>query len=205
VGLTLYSRRTLVSPEVRYLVEDHVPSIKMGVRLPSGAAFDFYGLHPKPPLMRSSAKGDTEVLRASREIQASKYPAVLAGDLNDVPWGYTNQRFLEVSGMVDPRVGRAFEATFEAGTPFFRWPIDHVYVTPDFGVLAFERLRDVGSDHFPLLADLRLGPALAPRVSGREISDAPSLAATPSAESKASLSFRMRGSDVGGDRPRTIA
>lgn len=155
-GLSLYSRLPLSSPEVRYVVEGYVPSIKTGVRLGSGATVDFYGLHPKPPLMHASAKGDSEVVRVGREIGASGRPSVLAGDLNDVPWGYAAQRMLEVSGMADPRIGRAFDATFKADNPLMRWPIDHVYFTPDFGLIAFDPLRDVGADHFPLLAELCL-------------------------------------------------
>lgn len=45
-GMMLFSRLPLADPEVRYLVEDYVPSIRAGVRLPSGAIPIFYGLHP---------------------------------------------------------------------------------------------------------------------------------------------------------------
>ncbi len=157
-GLSLYSRLPLVSPQVRYLVEGYVPSIRTGVQLSSGKEITFYGLHPKPPLMHSSAKGEAEVLRAGREIARSEQPVILAGDLNDVPWGEAAQRFKRVSGMADPRVGRAFDATYKADNPLMRWPLDYVYVSPDFGVIRFEPLANVGSDHFPLLADLCLRP-----------------------------------------------
>lgn len=157
-GLTLYSRLPLSSPEIRYVVEDYVPSIKTGVRLGSGALVDFYGLHPKPPLMHGTGSGEAEVIRVGREIGASGRPSVLAGDLNDVPWGYAAKRMLDVSGMVDPRIGRAFDATFKAGNPLMRWPLDHVYFTPHFGLIAFDPLRDVGADHFPLLAELCASP-----------------------------------------------
>lgn len=155
-GLSLYSRLPLASPEIRYLVDDYVPSIKAGVRLPSGEIFDFYGLHPKPPLMHSAERGETEVVRAAREIRSAGRPAVLAGDLNDVPWSYAQQRFREISQMRDPRLGRAFGATFKADNPLMRWPLDYVYFTPGFGLVRFEPLDDVGADHFPLLAELCL-------------------------------------------------
>ena len=158
-GLMLYSRLPLVSPEVRYLVDDYVPSIKTGVRMPSGETFDFYGLHPKPPLMHSSTQGDVEIVRAAREIRASGDPAVLAGDLNDVPWSYAQEHFREISGMADPRIGRAFDATYKADNPLMRWPLDYAYFTPDFSLMTFEPLGDVGTDHFPVLAELCLAPA----------------------------------------------
>ena len=158
-GLTLYSRLPLVSPEVRYLVDNYVPSIKTGVQARSGLSFDFYGLHPMPPMMHSSAKGEAEVLRAGREIGKNDQPAILAGDLNDVPWGDTAQRFKRISGMADPRVGRAFDATYKANNPLMRWPLDYAYITRNISVNGFTPLPDVGSDHFPLLADFCLRPS----------------------------------------------
>lgn len=157
-GLALYSRLPLVSPEIRYLVEDYVPSIKSGVRLRSGETIDFYGMHPKPPLMHSATTGDKEIVRAAKEIGGSQRPTVLAGDLNDVPWGSAQERFRELSEMSDPRLGRAFAATFKADNPLARWPLDYVYFTPHFAMMGFEPLKDVGTDHFPLLADLCLTP-----------------------------------------------
>ena len=153
-GLTLYSRLPLASPQVRYLVEDYVPSIKSGVTLRSGATVDFYGLHPKPPMMHDTAPGESEVERVGREIGASGRPAVLAGDLNDVPWGYALGNMLDASGMADPRVGVGFDGTYQTGVPLMRWPIDHIFFTPHFALQLFDPLGDVGSDHFPLLADL---------------------------------------------------
>lgn len=152
-GMALFSRLPLVGPEVRYLVDDYVPSIETGVRLRSGERISFYGLHPKPPLMHDTARGDAEVIRAGREIARGDGPAVLAGDLNDVPWSYTTQRFLEISGMQDPRVGRAFDATFWPVRPLIGWPLDHAYVTEGLQVVRFDPMRDVGSDHLPLLAE----------------------------------------------------
>lgn len=154
-GMGLFSNLPLEDPQIRYLVDDYVPSIRTGVRLPSGKIIGFYGLHPKPPLSHDPSRGDAELLRAAREIAASFEPAILAGDLNDVPWGATTQQFQKISGMSDPRVGRAFDATFRLA-PLLKWPLDHVYATPHFRLLAFDPLRDVGSDHLPLLAEMCL-------------------------------------------------
>lgn len=152
-GMALYSRLPLAGTEVRYLVDDYVPSIKTRIELGPQQSFNFYGLHPKPPLMHDTARGDAEVIRAGREIAASSQPAILAGDLNDVPWSYTTQRFLRISGMLDPRVGRAFDPTFWPDKPLLGWPLDHAFATGHFSLARFDPLPDVGSDHAPLLAD----------------------------------------------------
>jgi hypothetical protein len=41
-------------------------------------------------------------------------------------------------------------------------PIDHVFFTPDFRLLDFARLPDIGSDHLPVMARLCHGPGAAP-------------------------------------------
>ncbi|WP_126173929.1 endonuclease/exonuclease/phosphatase family protein [Altericroceibacterium xinjiangense] len=155
-GMMLFSRLPLSSPQVRHPVEGYVPAIESGVNLPSGKSFQFYGMHPKPPAAHDTTRGDAYLMQVAREIGQNNRPAMLAGDLNDVPWGWTNQDFQEASGMQDPRVGRAFDATFTTSNPLARWPLDHAYVTPHFGIVGFDPLEDVGSDHFPLLADVCL-------------------------------------------------
>lgn len=156
-GMALYSRLPVEEAEVRYLVDGYVPSIKTAVRLRSGGRIHFYGLHPKPPLMHNPSRGDAELIRAAREIARSPTPAILAGDLNDVPWAKTTQRFQEISGMRDPRVGRAFDATFWPAQPVIGWPLDHAFATEGFRVIEFEPMRDVGSDHLPLVAEFCTG------------------------------------------------
>lgn len=153
-GMMFFSRLPLKNARVGHLVQGYVPSIRAWVELPSGGGFTFHGLHPKPPLMHSSAAGDAEVMLVGREVRRSEQPAIVAGDLNDVPWSATTQRFQKVSGMRDPRIGRAFLATFKTGNPLMRWPLDHIFVTDAFRLVSLNRLPDVGSDHFPLLAVL---------------------------------------------------
>jgi endonuclease/exonuclease/phosphatase (EEP) superfamily protein YafD len=153
-GMMLFSRLPLRNARVGHLVLDYVPSVRAWVELPSGSGFAFHGLHPKPPLMHSSKTGDTELMMVGRKVRRSGEPSVVAGDLNDVPWSATTQRFQQVSGMLDPRVGRAFLATFMTDNPLLRWPLDHVFVTDSFRLVSLDRLPDVGSDHFPLLATL---------------------------------------------------
>lgn len=159
-GMMLFSRLPLKNARVSHLVRGYVPSIRAWVELGSGSGFAFHGVHPKPPMMHSSRTGDTELMMVGRKVRRSAQPSVVAGDLNDVPWSAITQRFQQVSGMLDPRVGRAFLATFTTNNPILRWPLDHVFVTESFRLVSLERLPDVGSDHFPLLVKLcEVGPA----------------------------------------------
>lgn len=158
-GMVLYSKFELMDPQIKYLVEDDIPSIHTKVRLPSGQIFKLYGIHPQPPVPQEnprSTERDAEILIVAKEAVKSKIPVVVAGDLNDVAWSYTTELFLKVSKLLDPRRGRGFYNTFHAHYWFLRWPLDHVFCSAHFELCNLKRLSSIGSDHFPMLIELCL-------------------------------------------------
>ncbi|MCE6987951.1 endonuclease/exonuclease/phosphatase family protein [Dyadobacter sp. CY323] len=157
-GMLLYSRLELVDAEVRYLVDEEIPSIKTKVRLPSGEMFDLYCVHPTPPVPGEnlySTERDKELLLVAKEVKASNLPSIVIGDLNDVAWSYTTNLFTKISGLLDPRIGRGFYNTFHAKIPFLRFPLDHVFCSTDFKLVSLARLENFSSDHFPILITLQ--------------------------------------------------
>ncbi|GJD75775.1 endonuclease/exonuclease/phosphatase family protein [Methylobacterium goesingense] len=154
-GLMFYSKLPLTDPQVRFLLEDDVPSVRTGVTLRSGQTFTFFGVHPRPPHPgQSSAPRDAELVMVAREVAADGRPAVVAGDLNDVAWSKTNDLFQRISGLLDPRIGRGLYPTFNAKWPLLRWPLDHIFFSDDFLLGRIERLPHIQSDHFPILISL---------------------------------------------------
>ncbi len=160
-GMHLYSRLELVDARIAYLVEDGVPSIHGDVVLRSGERVRLHCLHPAPPSPTenaTSAERDGELLLVARELDASAGPVVVMGDLNDVAWSASTRLFQKVSGLLDPRIGRGLFSTFHAGYPLLRWPLDHVFCSPDFTLVRIRRLGQIGSDHFPIEAVLQHTP-----------------------------------------------
>jgi endonuclease/exonuclease/phosphatase (EEP) superfamily protein YafD len=163
-GMHLFSRLELENPEVRFLIEDDVPSVRTRVQLKSGDWIDFYGLHPRPPKPKQDTEArDAEILIVGKEVKAAGKPAIIAGDLNDVAWSHTTRLFQRISGTLDPRIGRGMFSTFHAKYPVFRWPLDHVFHEESFTIRELKRLGYFGSDHFPVLAELCYEPKAAPR------------------------------------------
>ena len=162
-GMLVYSRLELLQPEVKFLVQADVPSIHARVKLRSGALVELRCVHPRPPAPQEAKDAkprDAELIVVGRELKEKqkRAPAIVLGDLNDVAWSRTNYQFQELSGLLDPRIGRGFYHTFHARYPFLRYPLDHCFHTKHFRLVSFTRLRKFGSDHFPVAIKLSFEP-----------------------------------------------
>lgn len=157
-GMLLYSKLEFINPEVRYLVDEEIPSIKTKVKLPSGQIIQLFCLHPTPPVPGEnlySTERDKELLLVAKEVKKNPAPSIVIGDLNDVAWSYSTTLFTKISGMLDPRIGRGFYNTFHAQHRFLRFPLDHVFCTTDFKLNKMKRLENFSSDHFPIFISLQ--------------------------------------------------
>jgi endonuclease/exonuclease/phosphatase (EEP) superfamily protein YafD len=182
-GMLLYSRLELVNPEIRFLIEPGIPSIRAQVRLRSGTLVTLYGVHPRPPGLEAPDKdkdsgseeaageegedGDREdsdmrdaelLLVATEAKELGDVPVIVAGDFNDVAWSRTTHLFQRLGGFLDPRVGRGLFNTFDTRSRLMRYPLDHVFASRHFTLVELRRLPDIGSDHFPVLVILDYTP-----------------------------------------------
>jgi endonuclease/exonuclease/phosphatase (EEP) superfamily protein YafD len=160
-GMILYSKLPIEHSQFRFLVDPEIPSLDPVVTLRSGQKVKCYFVHPKPPAPQeepSSKPRDKELIMVAKEAKVMKLPVIVAGDLNDVGWSFTNRLFQENSGLLDPRKGRGMYSTFNAKYPVLRWPLDHVFISRDWRVVKLERLDYIGSDHFPIYFELSFEP-----------------------------------------------
>ena len=161
-GMILQSRLELIDPQVRQILDDSIPSIHAGVRLPNGEEIMLHCLHPRPPYPKEDTdteERDAELLIVGREVEENEERAIVAGDMNDVAWSRTTSLFQKVSGLLDPRVGRGMYNSFNAKNVLLRWPLDHIFHTEHFKLVDLQRLPAWGSDHFPIFAHLEYSPA----------------------------------------------
>jgi endonuclease/exonuclease/phosphatase (EEP) superfamily protein YafD len=182
-GMLLYSRLELENPEIRFLIEPEVPSLRTKVRLRSGTVVTLYGVHPRPPGIKrpdeekvsgiaedegeededgereDSDMRDAELLLVAKEVKKlGDVPVIVAGDFNDVAWSHTTHLFQRIGGLLDPRVGRGLFNTFDSRSRLLRFPLDHVFASRHFLLVELRRLPNIGSDHFPILMVLDHDP-----------------------------------------------
>ncbi|MDD4148864.1 MAG: endonuclease/exonuclease/phosphatase family protein [Bacteroidales bacterium] len=163
-GMLLYSKLKTENTEFKFLVEKNVPSINPLITLPAGDKVNCYFIHPKPPIpseAKSSKARDAELIIVAKSVKNSNIPVIVAGDLNDVGWSHTSKLFQKISGLLDPRIGRGLFATFNAKKRFFRWPLDHIFLSREFRVADIKLLDYIGSDHFSVYLKLSYEPEIA--------------------------------------------
>jgi len=158
-GMILYSKLELKNSKINFLLKEDIPSFEADVKLRSGDLIRIFCLHPKPPFpfeSFTSANRDAELLLVGKKIKKEKKPVLIFGDLNDVAWSHTTRLFQKISELLDPRIGRGFFNTFHAKYLLMRWPLDHIFHSEQFMLIRVERLKHIGSDHFPIYVHLHL-------------------------------------------------
>jgi endonuclease/exonuclease/phosphatase (EEP) superfamily protein YafD len=114
--------------------------------------------HPSSP----SPTDATDTLRRRRQfdrLAAALEPdrtAVVAGDFNTSPWSPDFRDLVAATGLRGAANGYGWNPTWPSWLWPARIPIDHVLVKGAVAVHGFRRGRYIGSDHFPVVADLRL-------------------------------------------------
>lgn len=154
-GLIFATRLDMRQGRIEAIAEADTPSIN--AVLTAKSPFRVIGLHPRPPVPGNDTEArDAEIAVAAQRASLEKLPVLAIGDFNDVAWSHTSHLFKRIGGYLDPRIGRGTFATFPAQAPLLGWPLDHLFVTPEFSVRSLSVLEDVGSDHLPIHAELCL-------------------------------------------------
>jgi endonuclease/exonuclease/phosphatase (EEP) superfamily protein YafD len=113
------------------------------------------GVHLALPLRPDTQSRHVERLIALRA--SLKGPTILAGDFNMTPWSYRQQRLLALAGLRRHATFlRSWPTDGQFRLPFPTFLIDHVMTTPDIESVAIRIGPDTGSDHLPVIAQLRL-------------------------------------------------
>lgn len=163
-GMLMYSKYPLKNGDIKFLVDDSIPSIDAILQLPSKDEVQFYGIHPTPPMPQhnpSSTDRDAEMMLVAKKARSNHLPVLVVGDFNDVAWSQSTTMFKEGSSLLDPRIGRGFYNTFNANSPIMRWPLDHFFASEEFRLKSIALGKDIDSDHFPAIFEVTLEPGKA--------------------------------------------
>ena len=151
-GIAVFSRLPFVAAETFDLIGFTAIDARI---IAAEQPWHFIAVHPVPPI--GAAMAD---LRNRQLEQLSDYlanldaPHIVAGDLNLTPFSPVFRDFVTANELRDAARGRSLQYTWPTFFPPLGIPIDHVLVSDEFEVVDYFRANDIGSDHFPQIADI---------------------------------------------------
>jgi endonuclease/exonuclease/phosphatase (EEP) superfamily protein YafD len=160
VPVVLLSRYPVISEEVVRPPRGRRPYLMASLAV-GGQELVVLGVHPSSPSPTragDSRRRNRELDHIALAVGETDRPVIVAGDFNTSPWSPHFQDLVAEGGLGNAAAGHGYVATW----PTWFWPalipIDHVLLKGPLAATAVRRGPAVGSDHFPLIADLRLLP-----------------------------------------------
>jgi endonuclease/exonuclease/phosphatase (EEP) superfamily protein YafD len=155
-GLMLFSRYPIVDVAYEVPVATHEPFIVARIAI-GPEVVTVIAVHPSHPTSSSFARTRELYLKRVAEVVArTDGPVVVAGDFNSSPWSEPFLNLQREGRLTDAAARRPWFSTWPTWLPGLGLPLDHVLVNRRLVVRELERGPDVGSDHYPVTADLRV-------------------------------------------------
>lgn len=156
-GAALFSRHPLPLAEMIELGHSWTPACRAVIQMPSGP-IGFLGVHTPPPGFTLARTEDRNTGLAAIPLALENLPErrIVCGDFNATPWNAPFQE-LRLRANLSTGTTSTWLPTWPAAMPsFLRIPIDHVMVSGRMTVGDVQLGPNVGSDHLPLFAVVRI-------------------------------------------------
>jgi endonuclease/exonuclease/phosphatase (EEP) superfamily protein YafD len=142
-GIALYSRIPFDSTQV---FNDFAFPVLMAHLTVNDKQLRIYAATTSTPTSEKGfEKQSKEFIYLADLIQQQRIPAILAGDLNAVPWSKHITEFCKRTSMIDSR--KDLSATYPSQSMFVQLPIDYLLHSPNMQCLAFTTLAPSTSNH----------------------------------------------------------
>ena len=156
-GIAVYSKHKFVKVETKNYIDDMHPSILADFDI-NGKKVSVLMSHPVPPLPNQARfeRRNEQYELIKQEIDAlPNENIILVGDLNSTVYS-PNFKLVQSDKMKDARSGFGLNNSWNAFIPIFRTNIDQCWVSKKIKVTNFYRGDDIKSDHFPIVAELKI-------------------------------------------------
>jgi len=112
---------------------------------------------PSPGRADHSHRRNRYFAEIARYAERADHPMIVAGDFNSTVWSPHFADMITASGLKNAADGRGWRPTWPSWLPRGAGiPIDHILLSDEFTVQTLTVGPKIGSDHFPLTADLAL-------------------------------------------------
>lgn len=162
-GIAVFSKLPFDRADVRYWGISGFPSLALqyqlaGTGAEKGEQITLLATHPLPPITKDMLQQrDSQLLQTAAEAAQPAGPVIMLGDFNITPWSSAFKQSAELAGLNNCRNGFGILPTWPASlkSPLLMIPIDHCLVSNHFQVVNVRTGANIGSDHLPLIIELR--------------------------------------------------
>ena len=157
-GIAIYSKLPMHAKLISFDSIIQVPSIEAEF---AGIAGDeslrILVTHPVPPVSGTYARSrDRQLMSIAVHLGSTDDAVLVVGDLNVTPWSPRFKDLCSQAGLIDCRRGRGIHGTWPSmWFRALRLPLDHVLSRGDIDIVNLRVGPNVGSDHLPVIADIR--------------------------------------------------
>jgi endonuclease/exonuclease/phosphatase (EEP) superfamily protein YafD len=157
-GMMIFSRVPIADFRQLQPISEYYPYLAATLRLPSGPV-TLLSIHPPRPLrLGESIDRDIYFARVAQHVRDLDGPVIVAGDFTATPWSRPFADLVRGTGLVKAWSLRPWLSTWPSWLPTFGVPIDHILANEGLAIVDVRLGDSGGSDHFPVIATLRVRP-----------------------------------------------
>ena len=154
-GLAIFSKHPFSGEVITDFGTGTTPAIVADLILDKDRIIKVGLVHAAQPLSPIGYKLQGLLLRRIATIfKHLETPGLVVGDLNATFTSPNYRIFTNLIKMDDAEWGFGLRRTWNAFSPFFRLDLDHIFVSKDVATVQYRILDPIGSDHFPIMAEL---------------------------------------------------
>lgn len=156
-GIAIYSKIPFDTVITKNYIDNEHPSLVAELKV-NKKNVSILATHPVPPLPNQARfeKRNKQYKLIKEEIENfNTQNIILIGDLNTTVYS-PNFKLLQSDQLKDARSGFGLQNSWNAFIPIFRTNIDQCWVSKNIKVTNFYRGSNIQSDHFPIVAELKI-------------------------------------------------
>ena len=157
-GMMIFSRFPIAQIRQLQPISEYYPYLAATLQLPFGA-ITLLSIHPPRPLrLGESIDRDIYFARVAQHVRSLDGPVIVAGDFTATPWSRPFAELVRGTGLTKAWSLKPWLSTWPSWLPSFGIPIDHILANGRLAITDVRLGESAGSDHFPVIATLRLRP-----------------------------------------------
>ena len=156
-GIAVYSKIPFDTVITKNYIDNMHPSL-IGELKVNDKPVSILMTHPVPPLpnqARFERRNKQYQLMKTEIDEMKNQNIILIGDLNSTVYS-PNFKLIQSDKLKDARTGFGLQNSWNAFIPILRTNIDQCWVSKEMKVTNFYRGKDIQSDHFPIVVELKI-------------------------------------------------